>query len=208
MANILYVVLLFFSGSLMFSHWIGLLLHKDLTKLNDENPGAANLWRSAGAGWGLLGIFLDFMKGYLPLAILIWTGRLSGNILIPAAIAPVLGHAFSPFLKFRGGKCKAVSFGIWSALSDFEISIALAVILALLQAVVTLFHIWRDHKPRTDAWTAVAGILILGVYLFFRRFPLAYIAIWGANLAVFIFTNRTELVRTFQSGSKEVAPPV
>ena len=197
--DVLYVALLFFSGSLMFSQWIGLLLHKDLTKLNDCNPGATNLWQSAGAGWGLLGIFLDFMKGYLPLAILIWSGRLAGMILVPAAIAPVLGHAFSPFLKFRGGKCKAVSFGVWSALSDFELSITLAVSLALLQLAITVFHIGKGRKIRTDAWTSVIGILMLGVYILIRRFPTPYLIIWGLNLTISLFVNRTEMIHTFRS---------
>jgi glycerol-3-phosphate acyltransferase PlsY len=182
----------------MFSRWIGLLLHKDLTQLNDKNPGATNLWQSAGAGWGLLGIFLDFMKGYLPLAVLIWTGRLSGNILIPAAIAPVLGHALSPFMRWKGGKSKAVSFGVWSALSDFEISIALAVILALLQVLVLLFHIGKNQKCRTDAWMSVVGMFLLGGYLFVRKFPFAFVVIWLLNLGVFLFANRNELVHTFR----------
>ncbi len=191
----------------MFSQWIGLLLHKDLTTLNDCNPGATNLWQSAGTVWGLLGIFLDFMKGYLPLAILIWSGKLAGNILVPAAIAPVLGHAFSPFLKFRGGKCKAVSFGVWSALSDFELSIMLAASLALLQVIIAVFHIGKDRKIRTDAWTSVLGILMLGAYILIRRFPPTYLMIWGLNLFVFLFVNRTELYHTFRSEQENAGPP-
>lgn len=191
----------------MFSQWIGLLLHKDLMTLNNCNPGATNLWQSAGAGWGLLGIFLDFMKGYLPLAILIWSGKLAGNILVLAAIAPILGHAFSPFLKFRGGKCKAVSFGVWSALSDFELSIMLAASLALLQVIIAVFHIGRGQKKRTDAWTSVIGILMLGAYILIRRFPSTYLMLWGLNLFVFLFVNRTEIFRAFQSEREDADPP-
>nr|WP_322785336.1 glycerol-3-phosphate acyltransferase [Carboxydothermus ferrireducens] len=35
------------------------------------------------------------------------------------AVAPVLGHAFSPFLRFKGGKAMAVTFGVWSAIEKF-----------------------------------------------------------------------------------------
>jgi len=196
MMDILYVILLFFSGSLMFSQWIGLLLKKDLRKMNDGNPGAANLWQTAGAGWGLLGVVLDFMKGYLPLAILIWTGALSGFILVPAAIAPVLGHAFSPFLKFKGGKSKSVSFGIWSALTDFEVSVVYALILALLLLFVKLFGI--NQNRRTDAWMAIVGMLILGGYLMVRGFSTQIILIWILNLMVFIITNSPMLLETFR----------
>jgi glycerol-3-phosphate acyltransferase PlsY len=46
------------------------------------------------------------MKGYLPLAILLHVQVLSGFAVVPAAIAPVIGHAFSPFLKFRAANAQ------------------------------------------------------------------------------------------------------
>lgn len=189
-----YIILLFLSGSLMFSHWIGLLLKIDLKKQNDGNPGAANLWQSAGAGWGLLGVLFDFMKGYLPLAILIWRGALPGYLLVFGAIAPVLGHAFSPFLKFKGGKCKAVTFGIWSALTDFEASFVLALILAILSLFVKIIRRGKGSDRYIDAFTAVLGLFLLGGYLVLRDFSVQLIFIWMLNLLLLIITNRTMLV--------------
>jgi glycerol-3-phosphate acyltransferase PlsY len=186
----------------MFSHWLGLLLKKDLRTLNDGNPGASNLWLSAGPLWGLLGILLDFMKGYLPLALLIWSNSLSEYALVPAAIAPAVGHAFSPFMKFKGGKSKAVSFGIWSALTDFEASVVYAVILALLLASVKLLHIGKNRR-NADALESVAGMLILGLYLFLRGFSVSIIIIWTLNLLLFIIVNRGSILEAFKDSLTE-----
>ncbi len=190
----IYIIVLFLSGSLMFSHWIGLLLKVDLRKKNDGNPGATNLWQSAGAGWGLLGVFFDFMKGYLPLGILIWTGRLSGYVLVFAAIAPVFGHAFSPFLKFKGGKSKAVTFGIWSALTNFEASIVLALTLAMLSLFVKIIRRGKGSNRYIDAITAVLGLFLLGGFLVLRNVSAQLILIWMLNLLLFVITNRIALM--------------
>lgn len=201
--QVLYIALLYLSGSLMFSHWIGLMLHKDLRQLNDGNPGASNLWQSAGAGWGLLGVFLDFMKGYMPLALLIWGGAVQGYLLVPAAAAPIVAHAYSPFMRFKGGKSKAVSFGVWSALTNFEASVVLAVIMAVLQLIVSLFHIGKNNKRRVDAWTSVLGLLLLGGYLVVWLFSIQLILIWCVNLMIFVVTNRVCLLETLNRSPEE-----
>lgn len=125
----------FLSGSLMFSYWLGLMTNKDLKAVGDGNPGAMNLWKSSGYLFGIAGIMLDFLKGYVPLMLIRGSEYAQGNLIIPLAIAPIAGHAFSPFLRGRGGKAIAVTFGIWSALTGFEISLVYAVILALLVAL-------------------------------------------------------------------------
>lgn len=63
---IIYVIIEFLCGSLMFSYWLGLVSKKDLSTVGDGNPGAFNLWKAAGYKLGLAGVFLDFMKGYFP----------------------------------------------------------------------------------------------------------------------------------------------
>lgn len=115
----------------MFSYWIGCLLKMNIRETGDGNPGAANLWKEAGFPFGLLGIALDSLKGYVPIYFILQTVNETGFELIPIALAPILGHAFSPFLKFSGGKSLAVTFGVWSALTQFRVSFIYALILAI-----------------------------------------------------------------------------
>lgn len=194
----LYVLAGFLSGSLMFSYWLGLAAHVDVREVGDGNPGAFNLWHAAGWRLGLLGIFLDFVKGYLPLFFLIRGGSVEGWSLVSVAVAPILGHALSPFVGFKGGKGIAVSFGVWSAVTAFEASLALAAILALLQLAVKLGLKGKPISSDTDGCMAVGGMLVLGIYLTLRAFPGSVLLLWLCNLAVFAYANRWKLYRSFK----------
>ncbi|MGB9810219.1 MAG: glycerol-3-phosphate acyltransferase, partial [Dictyoglomus turgidum] len=109
--NLGVILLQFLSGSIMYSYIIARILKVDLSKIRDGNPGASNLWRAVGWKYGILALFLDYLKGALPLAIFVSLGIVKDNFVISlAALSGVLGHAFSPILRFKGGKAVAVSF--------------------------------------------------------------------------------------------------
>jgi glycerol-3-phosphate acyltransferase PlsY len=105
--------------------------------------------------------------------------------IVPVAVAPILGHAFSPFVGFKGGKAIAVSFGMWSAVTRFEGAIALAAILAFLSAAVKLGLRGKPVTSDMDGCQAVAGMLMLGGYLTLRAFPGYVILLCMCNLLVF-----------------------
>lgn len=194
-----YVILEFICGSLMFSYWLGLSVKKDLSTIGDGNPGAANLWHAAGYKMGLLGVLLDVMKGYIPLVFLIESGLIKGFEIVPVAIAPILGHAFSPFVKGKGGKAIAVTFGVWSAVTRFEGSIVYAIILAIIQVVVKYFKKGKPISSDIDGLMVVAGMWLLGAYLFFMTSPTYLLYLWIGNLAVLTYTNRFKLLRVLKS---------
>jgi acyl-phosphate glycerol 3-phosphate acyltransferase len=196
--TILIIAIEFICGALMFSYWLGLAAKKDIRKVGDGNPGAANLLQAAGVPIGLAGVFLDVMKGYLPLAIFLQQGLIAGMAVVPAALAPILGHAFSPFMKFRGGKCVAVTFGVWAALTRLEAAIAYAVILALLLLGVKLL---RKGKPVTsdmDGFMVVLGVLLLGIYVSLRPFPPHLLLVWLGNFLIMAYANREKLFRVYR----------
>ena len=102
---IFWTALAFFSGALPFSVWVGrLVLRTDIRQYGDHNPGASNVMRAGSKFWGFIAILLDGFKGAIPIWMAIGWGHVSGWPLAIVAIAPVLGHAYSPFLGFRGGK--------------------------------------------------------------------------------------------------------
>ena len=182
----------------MFSYWLGLAAHVDIRDVGDGNPGAFNLWKATGYKLGLLSIFLEFMKGYLPLLILIQGGAVRGWAMVPVAIAPVLGHAFSPFVGGKGGKSIAVSFGVWSAVTQFEGSLAYAAILALLKYAAKLALKGKPVPSDVDGCMVVAGMLLLGGYLAFRAFPGPVLLLWLCNLTALVYTNRWKLRRSLK----------
>lgn len=153
----------FFLGSLMFSYWLGRRQGRDLRKVRDGNPGAANLWRALGWRVGLAGLLLDYLKGFVPLVFIARSGLFPGAELALLAAAPVLGHAFSPFLKFSGGKSIAVTFGVWSAVTEW-------VVPTIMGGVFTLFTLARllvrkgPASPREDAVVVFSAMTAVFVY--------------------------------------------
>jgi glycerol-3-phosphate acyltransferase PlsY len=177
----------------MFSYWLGQLARKNLKTVGDGNPGALNLWKAVGYRLGIVGVLLDFMKGYLIIRLAVEAGGMSGYALIPIALAPILGHAFSPFLRGKGGKAIAVTFGVWSGLTQFKVSLALAIILAVLSGVKKVINKWKPISSEVDGQHVVIGMLLLGGYLYVRDAATVLLWVWLGNTLLLMLTHRKEL---------------
>ena len=119
----------FLLGAFPFSVLIGRwFLSKDITAYGDGNPGAANVFRAGGRKLGYLAVFLDVAKG-VPVVFLAYSYfGLPDLAIVAVAIGAILGHAFSPFLRWRGGKSVAVTFGVLLALPQHEMLIVFIII--------------------------------------------------------------------------------
>ncbi|MGQ9477905.1 MAG: glycerol-3-phosphate acyltransferase [Candidatus Bipolaricaulia bacterium] len=172
-------------GAMPFSVWLGrLFLDDDIRRYGDGNPGAINLWRAGGWRLGLPAVLLDGLKGALFVGLAHSRYGIPGWSLVPVALAPVVGHAFSPFLRFCGGKAVAVTFGVWTGLTLWEGP-------TILGASIGLFSLIQAN----DAWAVLLGMLGLGSYLAARQFDGVALAIWGGNLLLLIWKHRHELGR-------------
>ncbi|MFD2330224.1 glycerol-3-phosphate acyltransferase [Cohnella sp. GCM10020058] len=192
MTLLLWLAALFLCGSLMFSYWLGLAARSNLREIGDGNPGALNLWRAAGFAYGIAGIALDFAKGFGPVAFMLASDRVTGYAVAAVSLMPLLGHAFSPFLRGRGGKAIATTFGVWCALS-FEGALAYAVILAALLVGGRMARAKKKASAEADAFQVVLGMLLLFVYALARAFPVPVAVFAIANLLLLAFTHRFEL---------------
>lgn len=146
----------FILGAVPFSVIIGhLLLKKDITRYGDGNPGSANVFRAGSKKLGLLALVLDIAKG-VPFVLLAHTVfGLSGISLVIIAISAVLGHAFSPFLNWHGGKAVAITFGVMlGLLPQYE------VLLVFVISVVLCFIF-----VKIDAWKIIIGATGTLIYL-------------------------------------------
>lgn len=135
--DVLYVVAAFLSGSVPWSWILGKFRGIDIRSKGSGNTGATNLFRICGKGAGITGLLLDTLKGALPVlaakhgipGILPPTG---GWALALTAIFAVLGHVFSPWLGFKGGKGVATTLGVLLILSPLTTASALAVFVLVL----------------------------------------------------------------------------
>ena len=103
--SLFWIGLAFLLGSLPFSVWLGkLATGKDVRQVGDGNPGATNVFRAGGKLVGLLALILDIAKGAFPVGMAYYVLGFNDAAMFLVATAPVLGHVFSPFLAFRGGR--------------------------------------------------------------------------------------------------------
>ena len=146
----------FILGAIPFSVFIGrTLLKKDITRYGDGNPGAANVFRAGNILLGLLAVVLDVAKG-VPFVLVAHTNfGLSSISVVIIAISAVLGHAFSPFLHWHGGKAVAVTFGIMLGLLP-QYDILVAFIIAMLLCFIFV---------KIDAWKIIIGATGTLIYL-------------------------------------------
>lgn len=177
-----WTLLAFLAGSIPFSVWLGYLFtRKDVRTVGDGNPGGWNAWMAGGFLVGLTVGLLDMFKGFIPVSLAVANG-VSGWGIVPVALAPVLGHAFTPFLRFRGGKAVAATLGVWLALIGWNSWLAYAG-LALLMLTF----------QRENAWSAIAGMLGLSIYLWLAEYSLYYLAAWAGNFLIMVYKHRMEL---------------
>lgn len=191
MSEIVWILIAFLCGSLPLSVWLGhLALGQDITQYGDHNPGAANVWRAGGPSWGFLAVFLDFLKGALPVGLANFVFNVEGVALALVAIAPIAGHAFSPFLGFRGGKALAVTFGIWAGLTIWIVPAILGILFGLYLTVL-----------RPEGWAVMAGIISLLVILLIMGNSL-WIGVWVGMALILGWKHRADLARKPQVGRR------
>jgi glycerol-3-phosphate acyltransferase PlsY len=181
---ILWTLIGFFSGSIMFSKMIyEKTTGKKIREIGDGNPGCSNVIRGAGLALGLLAMALDYFKGYLPVLLALSIGGISGWEIVPVAVSPVLGHAFSPFLRMNGGKAVAVSFGIWSGVTQWVGPSIIGAFMLLFSFVI---------NPRTDGWKVILSMCGLLIFLVVQKDVIA-ISIWTINTTILAFKHRDQL---------------
>lgn len=98
-------------GSIPFGWILGRLRGVDLRGQGSGSIGATNAGRSLGAGFGFLTLLLDTAKGFLaPWSVLRLTGE--ADLAAIAGLLVAIGHCWSVFLRFKGGKGVAVTLGV------------------------------------------------------------------------------------------------
>jgi glycerol-3-phosphate acyltransferase PlsY len=122
----------YFLGGIPFAYIITRLLSRsDIRSLGDGNVGAKNTFHSVGPVAGVIVGVADVAKGMLAV-VLARTLTGSEEVALASALSVVMGHDFSPFLRFQGGQGMAAMMGAFYLLFPVPTSAALLVCLAFL----------------------------------------------------------------------------
>jgi acyl phosphate:glycerol-3-phosphate acyltransferase len=177
----LVLVLLYIGSYLIGSIPFGVLVARakgiDIMSVGSGNIGATNVVRALGKGPGLLVFVLDLLKGLIP--------ALIARVLFPerqeiwfwAGATAVVGHSFSPFLKFKGGKGISTALGMMlgaspvaalAAFSIFAILLTTLKYMSLASIVAVLSTIPIGLLLRESYWV-ILGYSILSTFIVYRH---------------------------------------
>jgi glycerol-3-phosphate acyltransferase PlsY len=146
-------------GACPFSVWIGkLALGKDIRQYGDGNPGSTNVIKAGSTFWGIVAMVADIVKGIPFILVARGIFGFSQVILYLIAFCAVLGHAYSPFLGFRGGKALAVFGGTVIAIPLWDMLISFTVLLFIGFLFI-----------RNDSWTVIFSAAGSITYLMVTR---------------------------------------
>lgn len=182
-------------GSIPSGLWIGKgLYHQDIRKLGSGNIGTTNTFRVLGRKAGLIVLFLDMFKGTLAGMLPYFFGSFSHPDYSPLLIgvAAVIGHSFSIFDHFRGGKAVATSAGMVLAYSPLFFFICWLVFGSLV------------YFTRMVSVASMLGmVIIFGLTFFFHDSLLSLIAF---ILTCFIIYMHRDNFKRIKAGTESKVP--
>lgn len=177
----------YLSGSIPF----GLLIAKavrgiDIREHGSRNIGTTNVMRVVSKKWGIFVLFLDALKGFLP--VLYLPGALPENSPISQftlqwllGITAILGHSFPVWLKFRGGKGVATSLGAFLAIAPASTAVTFLLwvavfflfrIISLASLAAALFFpavVWVTYRHLSGHLPLTIISLLLTLFIFFTH---------------------------------------
>lgn len=191
-------------GSILTGVIVARLKNVNIRNLGSGNVGATNVYRSMGSLFGAIVLIGDVLKGIV--AVLI--GRAAGtaygiNLAVVAAIMVIIGHNWSVFARFRGGKGIATSLGVIIALTPLSLQIVLPVwlIIFLLTGFVSLASILAAVSyPISTIWFYSGDLLIIILTI-----VLAILAVYRhrSNLVRLIHGEEHRFLYQDKRGAKE-----
>ncbi len=192
MPNGIFIALL---GYILGSIPTGLILAKlfskiDPRKTGSKNIGATNIFRTAGKTLGILTLVGDILKGAIPIGVAIKLGLnhewgLSGDAWIAiAGLSPFLGHIFSIFLGFKGGKGVATALGVYLIISPIAV---------LLEIFIFLMIVWKWRF--VSLGSIICSLTMPLLISFFRSDSQSYFILSVIIAALIIYRHQSNIVR-------------
>ncbi len=157
----LYAAAAFICGSLPTAFIVGKRLKNiDIRQHGSGNVGATNAFRVLGKGPGSFVFAIDFLKGFIPVFIFSQSSHNTASYM-PLAIGvfAILGHIFTPFLNFKGGKGVATGSGVLAASHPllFIMAFAAWIVCFLVTKIVSISSVLAVIVLSVSAWVLSPG---------------------------------------------------
>ncbi len=171
---ILLSIIFFLYGSILFGYILSKVFFKiDIREVGDGNPGTWNAFKVGGVKIGIPTLIWDFAKGMIPVIVAKSLYKTNSLSFIIVSISPILGHAFSPFLKFKGGKALASTFGLWTGITLWEGPTFMGLTTLLICSI-----------QNNSAICSLFGFLPLLIIILYREYEIGIIFLFLINLII------------------------
>lgn len=152
------IIVAYFCGAIPIGYIIGKARGVDIRTVGSKNIGATNVYRTVGKPWGILAFTGDFLKGFLPTLTVKFVFDDLVYLPLVVGIMTVVGHMFTCFMKFKGGKGVATGFGMLVALLPCVVLSAFAVwvVVMLLSHYISLGSIVAAAYLGVVVWIPIS----------------------------------------------------
>ena len=186
---IIVTVYSYFLGSVPFGFILTkIFLKQDIRETGSGNIGATNVLRTGNKFLAILTLVLDFLKGYMTIII---TLKYFNDLILLSALICLLGHIFSIWLKFKGGKGVATYLGILLALSVNYFLIFIIVWFSILLIL---------RYSSLSSILATFGILIYE-YFFLENNILSFLFI---SFIIILYAHRSNILKLINKTETKV----
>jgi glycerol-3-phosphate acyltransferase PlsY len=195
-------------GSIPFGILIAKAHGKDLRSIGSGNIGATNVSRALGRKWAYICFVLDVLKGLVPMLVTVFIAKPSGILMLllwlVVGCAAISGHIFPIYLKFKGGKGVATSFGVALGLWPYYTICALFAITIWVLVVL----IWRYVSLASIAASVSFPLVLLSVIILKKNWDL--ISLWPLLIAattiplMVIIRHRENIKRLLQGTESKI----
>jgi len=177
---------------------------KDIRDVGSGNVGGTNVTRVIGRALGVLTIFVDIIKGFLPVLAIYFIFPEDLVLLSIVAVIVVVGHIFPVYLKFKGGKGISTSYGAILGLClmpfiDSAPWLRVIPVVAILIAWLTTFAI-----SRIVSLASLVAAIVTPLSFYFSKYPLPIVI---AAICFFILTfvaHRDNIKRLIKGEEKKL----
>ena len=176
----------------------------DIREHGSGNVGGTNVLRSAGPSLAVSTIILDIIKGIIPIVLLYYFFPSSYILFVITTFAVLIGHVFSVFLKFKGGKGVSTTGGLIIAVCVFEFS-AMNIFIRITPAIVIVLTVLIIFFiTRVMSLGSVIAALITPIMFFVCRYDLYIIIASILWTLVIIVSHRDNIKRLLKGEEKKI----
>jgi len=185
----IYLIMAYLCGAIPFAYIISKYFKNvDIRKCGSGNPGATNVFRSVSKSLGIVTFILDALKGFVPVY---FAGLLNHSVYFILAVAfiTIMGHIYTVFLNFKGGKGVATGCGVFIAFAP------LVTLICFLIFTVVLFI------SKYVALSSIAAAVSLPLILKIFNYP-DIIILFSALIAVIVVIRHLSNIKRILKGTE------